>query len=361
MFKDYGQFLYPRHTIKLMKALDEKYMAHALKLARLGGRAVAPNPMVGAVIIKNGKIIGQGYHQKFGGPHAEVNAIQSVRKSEDLKGATIYLTLEPCRHHGKTPPCLDLIKKVGITKVVCGSHDPFQKRIKDYAHPDDMVGRGLRTKFLTGPMAGECKHLNKFFFTWVTKKRPFVTVKIAMTADGFVAGRYGKQIHITDAKQNREVHKLRALHQAIMVGTNTVFNDNPRLNVRLIKGKDPLRVILDSHLRIPKSANVFRDKNFLVATTKKLIPNDQFLTCLRRSEATASRRQVTNSNIWFSPTKKYINIKKLLRHLADIGISSILVEPGPTLYSSLKRQNLIDELIIYRGKIKIKKGLRISL
>jgi len=323
-----------------MKTLDEKYMAHALKLARLGGRAVAPNPMVGAVIVKNGKITGKGWHKKFGGPHAEVNAIQSVRKSEYLKGATMYVTLEPCRHYGKTPPCSDLIKKVGISKVVCGSRDPFQKRTKDYARPDDTVGRGLRTKFLEGRIAKQCRDINKFFFTWVTKKRPFVTVKIAMSADGFVAGEGGKKIHFTNAKQDREVHKLRAMHQAIMSGVNTILNDNPRLNVRLVKGKDPLRVILDSNLRIPRSANVFRDKNYLLA-------------CARKSKF--------GKNIWIRPTKKQVSLKKLFKYLAKKGISSILVEPGPTLYRSLKRQKLIDELIIYRGKMKIKKGLRILL
>jgi len=320
-----------------MNIFDEKFMAKALVLAHKGGRDVAPNPMVGAVIVKNGKVIGRGYHKKFGGPHAEVNAINSVKNPNEFKGATLYVTLEPCRHYGKTPPCLDLVEKVGITKVVCGSRDPFQQKIENRKSK-------IEIKFLKGSIAEECRKLNKFFFTWVTKKRPFVTVKIAMTADGFVAGSGGKQIHITSSKQDRKVHKLRALHQAIMVGANTVLNDNPRLDVRLVKGKDPLRVILDSDLRIPRSANVFKDKNYLIATTQ-------------RNNDTTTRQ----SKIWISPTKKYVSLKKLLQHLADIGISSVLVESGPTLYKSLKKQKLIDELIIFRGKKKIKKGLRISL
>ena len=142
---------------------DEKYMKQALSLARFGGRAVAPNPMVGAVIVKCGKVIGKGYHKKFGSPHAEVNAINSVKKKSDLAGATIYVTLEPCRHWGKTPACLPLICDVGITRIVAGSHDPFQQELK-------IKNEELKIEFLKGPISKQCQGLNKFFFTWVTKK-----------------------------------------------------------------------------------------------------------------------------------------------------------------------------------------------
>ncbi len=297
--------------------LDEKFMARALKLAQLGGRVVAPNPMVGAIIVKGSRIIGEGYHKKFGGPHAEVNAIKSVKNKKDLIDATMYVTLEPCRHQGKTPACSNLIKSVGIKRVVCGSHDPFQRklRIKNYK---------LRITFLTGPIAKKCQELNKFFFTWVTKKRPFITVKLAISADGFVAGKGGKPVHITSKEQDKNVHKLRASHQAIMVGSNTVINDNPHLGIRHVSGKDPLRVIMDSRNRIPKSAKVFRNKNFL-------------------------------------HINKSQTLKKTLKHLANIGISSVLVEPGPTLYRSFKKAKLIDELVVFRGRGKIKEGLRINL
>ena len=287
-----------------------KFMTQALKLAALGGRNVAPNPMVGAVIVKNGKVIGKGYHKKFGGPHAEVIAIKSVRNKKNLFGSTIYVTLEPCRHHGKTPPCFDLIKSVGISNIICGSRDPFQPR--------------SNIKILKGLIANKCKELNKFYFTWITKKRPFITVKIAISIDGFVAGVDGKPVRITNRKQDIEVHKLRAQHQAIMVGSGTVLSDNPHLGVRLIKGKDPLRIILDRRKRIPKSAKVFRNKNYLH---------------INRSTT----------------------LKKVLRHLADEGISSVLVEPGPTLYQLLKKQGLIDELIVFKGKKKIQNGLKLNI
>lgn len=343
--------------VNIFMSNDEKYMSQAIKLARFGCRAVAPNPMVGAIIVKNGKIIGKGYHQKFGWPHAEVNAVKSVKNWSDLIGATIYITLEPCRHWGKTPPCLDLIKKVGIARVICGSRDPFQKKFqapnsKYEINSKYQIQKSKQTikstpqiRFLTGAIEKQCRKLNKFFFTWVTKKRPYITVKIAMSADGFIAGAGGKPIHFTDVKQDREIHQLRADHQAIMVGINTVLSDNPRLDVRLVKGEDPLRIILDTRLRTPRRAKVLKDGNYLIATTSVVIPNDQF----------------PMTNLWKSPTKKHVSLKKLFAHLAKLGISSILVEPGPTLYRSLKKQCLIDEVIVYKGKKKIGEGIKIKL
>ena len=314
-----------------MKNLDEKFMAQALQLARLGMRDVAPNPMVGAIIVRGNKVIAKGYHQKYGGPHAEITAIQSVKQKTELEGATMYITLEPCRHFGKTPPCLDFVRAMGVKKIICGSHDPFQKAISD---------QRSAISFLKGEIARECKKLNKFFFTWVEKKRPFVTVKIAMSADGFVAGPKGKPVRLTTAKQDSEVHRMRAAHQAIMVGINTVLTDDPRLTVRFDRGADPLRVILDSHLRVPKKAKVLKDKNYLIATC---------------------RAGGKGLNIWTSPTQKQVSLKKLFKHLASIGIASVLVEPGPTLYQSLKKQGLIDELVVYRSRTKIHQGLKMGL
>lgn len=293
-----------------MPKTDNKFMKQALNLAELGGKNVAPNPMVGAVIVKGGKVIGKGYHKKFGGPHAEVNAIKSVKNKKDLIGATIYATLEPCQHHGKTPPCLDLINNVGIKRIVCGSADPFQKKKK--------------FEFLKDEVADKCRELNKYYYKWITKKMPYITAKIAISADGFVAGNNGEPIKITNKKQDIEVHKLRAKNQAIMVGSNTVINDNPHLGVRLITGKDPLRIILDTKNRVPKNSKVFRDKNVLHINKK-------------------------------------IALKKLFLNLAKQGISSILIEPGPAFYGVLKKEKLIDELIIFTGKKKIKEGIKITL
>ncbi|MFC1733203.1 bifunctional diaminohydroxyphosphoribosylaminopyrimidine deaminase/5-amino-6-(5-phosphoribosylamino)uracil reductase RibD [candidate division KSB1 bacterium] len=317
-----------------MKNLDEKYMIQALELARLGGRAVAPNPMVGAVIVKDGKIIGKGYHQKFGGPHAEVLAIQSVKRKADLEGSTMYVTMTPCRHFGKTPPCQDFVEVMGISRIVVGMKDPFRRSV---GSSQPLV----QCEYLKGEVADECKWLNKFFFKWVESKRPYVTVKIAMSADGFVARVGSKSVRFTTKKQDAEIHQLRAQHQAIMVGINTVLNDNPQLTVRLAKGEDPLRVILDSRFSILDSSQVFKDENYLIATCRK--------------------GAYRGLNVWVSPTKKQVSLKKLFHHLAQQGISSVLVEPGPILYQSLKKQGLIDELAIYVGKKKLGKGLKIGL
>lgn len=318
---------------------DEKFMQLALKLAWRGGRAVAPNPMVGAVIVKNGRIIGEGWHKKFGGPHAEVNAIRSVRRPSDLRGATLYVTLEPCRHWGKTPPCADLIAAVGISRVVCGSRDPFQRKFK-IRNPK--FETNTKFEILNSKQTQrQCQELNKFYFMWIAKKRPYITVKIAVSADGFIATPDGQPVHITNRAQDRFTHKLRSQHQAIMVGVNTVLKDNPHLGVRLAKGEDPLRVILDSCLRIPRHVKVLRDNNYLIAT------------CVRRPPR--------NLQTWVSPTQKHVSLPKLFVHLAKKGISSVLVEPGPTLYLSLKKAKLIDELIILVGKKKIGQGLKFFL
>lgn len=287
-------------------------MSQALALAAKGGRAVAPNPMVGAVLVKSGRVIGRGYHEFFGGPHAEVNALADARRrGHNPAGATLYVTLEPCRHHGKTPPCTQAIMNAGIGRVVCGSRDPFQK------------GRRGKIEFLTGSIAQKCHDLNKFFFTWVIKKRPYITVKIAISADGFVAGVDGQPVRITTKIQDKKVHQLRAIHQAILVGSNTVLTDDPHLGVRLVKGADPLRVLLDSKKRLPKSAKVFRDKNYWHVT-------------------------------------KRLPFKTLFKQLADKGVASVLVEPGPTLYGFLKKAGLLDELIVFRGQKKIKRGLPLT-
>lgn len=346
--------------MNLMKSLDEKCMEMALALAKKGGRSVAPNPMVGAVIMKGGKVIGEGYHQVFGGAHAEVNAIKSVKNKADLKDSTIYVTLEPCRHYGKTPPCMEAIKRAGITRVVAGSQDPFQTKFQNsHAVNAGQAKLEIRMDFLEGEIAKECLRLNKFFLTWIDKKRPFVTVKIAMSADGFVAGPNKEPMHFTTDAENKEVHKMRALHQVIMVGINTVLIDDPSLNVRYAEGEDPLRIILDSNFRTPMTAKVLKDDNCMIVTTSAGARSFHGGWSGIKSRKKSARLHL--KNFWVSPTKKRVSLKKLLGHLAVIGINSVFVEPGPTLYKSFKREGLIDELIIYRSKKKIGKGLKIDL
>ncbi|MBI5412463.1 bifunctional diaminohydroxyphosphoribosylaminopyrimidine deaminase/5-amino-6-(5-phosphoribosylamino)uracil reductase RibD [Candidatus Peregrinibacteria bacterium] len=329
-------------------------MKLALDLARRGGSSVAPNPMVGAVIVKDGKVIGQGYHRFFGGPHAEAEAIRSVKHSADLVGATLYVTLEPCDSFGKQPPCTRAIEKAGIMRVVAGSRDPSMKESRIKNQELRIKGKKQELRMMKGEIAEECERLNKFFFKWVRTKMPYLTAKVAVSADGFMAGEHGKFIRITTTEQDREVHALRASHQAIMVSATTVINDDSHLGVRPrrgplgghVPGEDPLRIIIDSHLRSPLSAKVFRNTHTL-------------LVCLGTNPIKQIKRYADlGISVWCAPGRSHVSLKALFRYLGKRGVSSILAEPGPTFYSILKKAGLIDETIAFHGKGKIGKGLR---
>ena len=237
---------------------EEKYMFKCLALAKNGLKEVSPNPMVGCVIVHQNKIIGEGYHQKYGEAHAEVNAINSVENKALLKESTLYVNLEPCAHYGKTPPCADLIIKHKIPKVVIGCMDSF----------GEVSGKGIEnlkeagTEVTVGVLQKESLRLNKRFFTFQNKNRPHIILKWAETKDGFIdvdrsdfKGTVDNWITSNDSKIL--VHKWRSEEEAIMIGTNTALNDNPHLTVREIEGKNPIRVILDLNLRLPNDLNVF--------------------------------------------------------------------------------------------------------
>lgn len=230
---------------------DLKYMRRCIQLARCGVMGAPPNPMVGAVIVHDDKIIGEGFHRKCGGPHAEVNAIRSVRDESLLKDSTIYVSLEPCSHYGKTPPCADLIIEKRIPRVVVGCMDPFAK----------VNGQGIKKlrdagiEVATGILEKECLELNKRFITFHQKKRPWITLKWAQSEDGFMdaARQPGEDpVKFSSAFTQTLVHRMRAMHQAIMVGTRTVLMDNPTLTTRLWEGPNPLRVTIDRNGILPE-------------------------------------------------------------------------------------------------------------
>lgn len=236
----------------------EIFMQRCLDLAALGMGSVSPNPMVGAVIVHDGQIIGEGYHERYGQPHAEVNAVNAVLSKysdaeEMLQNSTIYVSLEPCAHYGKTPPCADLIVKHRIPKVVVGCRDPF----------DQVNGKGIDKlqaagiEVVIGVLEDQCKQLNRRFFTRVQKKRPYIILKWAQTADGFFAPEDGKQFWITGEESRRLVHKWRSEEDAILVGKNTVATDNPQLNTRLWPGKSPKRVMIDRRLELSSDLNIY--------------------------------------------------------------------------------------------------------
>ncbi|GAA4310936.1 bifunctional diaminohydroxyphosphoribosylaminopyrimidine deaminase/5-amino-6-(5-phosphoribosylamino)uracil reductase RibD [Mucilaginibacter gynuensis] len=236
----------------------EKYMQRCLQLAEIGIGSVSPNPMVGAVIVHEGKIIGEGYHHKYGEAHAEVNAINVViakypNHADLLAQSTIYVSLEPCAHHGKTPPCADLIIKHHIPTVVVGCRDPFAQ--VDGKGIEKLIAAG--TEVITGILEAECQWLNRRFFTRVQKHRPYIILKWAQTQDGFFAPADKCQYWITGTEARKLVHKWRSEEDAILAGKNTVAIDNPQLNNRYWAGKSPKRVIIDRRLELPATLNVF--------------------------------------------------------------------------------------------------------
>ncbi|MEJ8757657.1 bifunctional diaminohydroxyphosphoribosylaminopyrimidine deaminase/5-amino-6-(5-phosphoribosylamino)uracil reductase RibD [Pontibacter sp. H259] len=303
-------------------------MRRALELARLGSGYTAPNPMVGCVVVHNGQIIGEGWHQNYGGPHAEVNAIASVVDKSLLPESRVYVTLEPCSHFGKTPPCADLLINSGVRDVVVCNLDPNPL----------VAGRGVQKlldagiKVETGLLEQEGLELNKRFFTSHTLMRPYIILKWAETADGFVAKPGCEQVQISGALAKRFVHKLRAEEQAIMVGTRTALHDNPQLNTRHWKGRNPTRIVIDRQLQLPESINLFDKAQATIVYNYK--------------------KQQEQENLYFV---KLPENQPLLPHImADLhkrNVISVLVEGGTYLLESLLKENLWDEAFILKNTI----------
>lgn len=315
-----------------MVILNQEYMRLAIEIAKKGAGKVNPNPMVGAVIVKDERVIGQGYHKYYGGNHAEVNAFENL--SDNPEGATIYVTLEPCSHYGKTPPCVDKIIANKISKVVVGTLDPNPL----------VEGRGIKAlkeagiEVITGVLEEECKKLNEVFMKYILYKRPFVVLKTAMTLDGKIATESGESKWITSDKSRQEVHKLRNKLSAIMVGVNTVIKDNPELTCRLEGGKNPVRIIVDSKLRIPLGSNVVVDNlaQTIVATTE-VADKDKILVL----EKLGVKVLIINSK------NERVDLKSLMIELGKRDIDGILLEGGATLSFSALEENIVDKIQVY--------------
>jgi diaminohydroxyphosphoribosylaminopyrimidine deaminase/5-amino-6-(5-phosphoribosylamino)uracil reductase len=311
---------------------DERFMRVALRLARRGLGKTSPNPMVGAVIVKDGRIIAQGYHHAFGGDHAEVDALKNAK--EDVSGATMYVTLEPCRHYGKTPPCVDAIVKNKIGKVVIGIEDPDPRmRGKSVKLLNE---RGIKTS--VGVLENDCRALNEAYIKHRRTGLPYVTIKFAQTLDGRIAAATGSSSRITSAESLKLAHKLRAQHDAILVGAGTVRKDNPELTTRLVKGRNPLRVVLDSNLRIPPEVAVFKNLDkarTLVATTAW------------DAHKTLAERRALGVEVLIVPpdANGQVDLKQLLKALGEREITSVLVEGGAETITSFLRLGLADRII----------------
>lgn len=301
---------------------DELYMQLALECAIQGIGRVNPNPLVGAVIVKDGEIIGKGYHEKYGEPHAERNALANCITSK--QGSTMYVTLEPCCHYGKTPPCTKAIIENGISKVIIGTLDPNEK----------MAGKGVEKlrkagiEVVVGVLEEQCKSINEVFFHYITQKTPFVVMKYAMTMDGKISTVTGQSKWITGEMARKNVHQDRNQYTAIMVGIGTVIADNPMLDCRIENGRNPIRIICDSNLRTPIVSNVVKTAKSIrtiIATTKA--DTDSYKVFLDN-----------NCEILVVPSKdRLIDLQKLMLKLGEMNIDSILLEGGSTLnYSALE-------------------------
>jgi len=302
---------------------QESFMNRSFELARNGLGTVAPNPMVGCVIVSNGKIIGEGFHQKYGEAHAEVNAINSVKDKENLKTATLYVNLEPCAHHGKTPPCTDLILKHKIPKVIIGCIDSSEVSGKGIAK---LKRAGCNV--IVGILENEARALNERFFTFYEKKRPFIILKWAQTMDGFITNGKGEPNRISNELSHTLVHKWRSEEGAIMVGTNTAHLDNPQLNVREWSGKNPLRVVLDKTLRLSKNLHLFDQS----------IPTVVFTSCEKKAH-----KNLEYVNIDFENNV----IPQILEELYKREIQSIIIEGGSQLLHSFLKNDSWDEMRVF--------------
>ena len=307
--------------------MDEKYMDLALELAEKGRGYVNPNPMVGAVVVKDGEIVGKGWHKFYGGPHAEVYALDEA--GAKAEGATIYVTLEPCSHFGKTPPCAEKIKKMKIKKCVIACLDPNPivagrgKKILEEAGIEVVVG--VREK--------EAKELNKVFMKYITEKNPYLFLKCAITLDGKIATNERDSKWITNEKAREKVQFLRHEYMGIMVGINTLINDNPRLTARIENGINPFRIVVDPHLCTPLESNFVNmadDNKSIIITSKENEKNDKI-------------KELENKNVKIIYMTGYdFSVHEILKKIGELKIDSVLLEGGSYLISKAFKENRID-------------------
>ncbi len=325
---------------------DESYIQLAIEIAKRGMGSVSPNPLVGCIIIKDNRIIGAGYHAEFGGKHAEVNAIESA--TENIEGATLYVNLEPCSHYGKTPPCADRIIESRIKKVVIGTRD--MNPLVSGNGIKKLKSAGIEVK--VGVLEKECMELNKFFFKHVTKKLPYITLKIAQTLDGKIADDTGESKWITSVPSRRYVHDLRAKYDAVLVGAGTVKKDNPNLTVRLVEGRNPRRIVLDTKLSIKTDHKIFTgntDKKLIVITSRKSAAKKNKI---RKLVSYGVQIIFVNEN-----ADGETDLKSAMRELGKNNIASILVEGGSRVFTSFLNCNMFDDMLVFTAPKILGDGL----
>lgn len=315
---------------------DEQYMRRCLQLAEQGLGRTYTNPMVGAVVVHNDTIIGEGYHHKAGEPHAEVNAINSVKDKELLKESTIYVSLEPCAHYGKTPPCADLIIRMGIPRVVVGCVDSFSK----------VAGEGIKRirnagrEVIVGVLEKECRELNKRFFCYHENHRPYILLKWAESADGFISLVDRTPVWLTDDVAKREVHKQRSEEMSILIGSGTANSDNPSLTTREWHGSSPIRVLFSPNEHVDDGLKLFNDGLGLLVLTDKASRSEDNIKYIQLDTSLPSRA---------------LQISKALY---DEGIQSVIIEGGQQTLQTFIDADLWDEAFVYYGEKLLHNGIK---
>lgn len=310
---------------------DEIYIKRCIELARNALGNTYPNPLVGSVIVHDGKIIGEGFHEKAGQNHAEINAINSVKNPELLKNSTIYVSLEPCAHFGKTPPCANKLAEIGFKRVVIGTLDSHEK--VNSKGKNILENAGIEV--VNGILEKECIDLNKRFFAFHQKKRPYIILKWAKSGDGFMDENF-RPVQIGNPLTKQFVHQLRSEEHAILVGTNTALNDNPNLTTREVSGRNPIRILIDFDLKVPQHFNIYNNE------AETLVFNS-----IKNNE---------EGNIKFIKIKKENFLENLMLKLYEQQIQSVLVEGGSFTLQQFFSENLWDECIIIKNENLILKN-----
>ncbi len=315
---------------------DESYIKLAIEIAKKGMGYVSPNPLVGCVIIKNERIIGAGFHEKFGEKHAEINAIESA--IESVEGSTLYVNLEPCNHQGKTPPCSDRIIESKIKRVVVGTLD--MNPLVSGKGIRKLKSAGIDVK--VGVLEQDCIKLNKFFFKHIFTGMPYVTLKAAQTIDGKIADVHRESKWISSSQSRKYVHELRTKYDAVLIGAGTVKRDDPNLTVRLVEGRNPFRIVIDTTLSIRSSNKLFQnnsDKKLIVVTSKN---NAEKKNKIKRLTNCGAQIVFVNED-----GKNKLDLKAALKELSKLQISSILVEGGGEIFTSFIHKNLFDDIFLF--------------
>jgi len=316
------------------KRVHETFIRRALKLAEKGRGNVSPNPLVGAVVVKDGQVVGEGFHKRFGEAHAEVNALEAA--GDQAIGATLYTNLEPCAHQGKTPPCVEKIWEAGIQKVVVGIKD--SNPLVNGKGLEFLAKKGISVQ--EGVLEDECRQINAGYLKHVVTGIPLITLKIAQTLDGRIASSTGHSRWITSEKSLVEAHKLRAQYDAVLIGVGTVITDDPHLTVRHVRGSNPWRIILDSHLRVPLDSNLISEDD--CSKTLIISAESASMEKLNRIEERGAKVLVLPSDV-----DGWVSQDILWNKIGELGITSVLVEGGSVVLTSILKSRFADNMVIF--------------